>query len=362
MTNTVFAPISTQSILHGGVVAVGAKAYFYDASTTTPRAIWTNSGASIAATNPVIADGDGVIPPTWVSGTGDYRIVIYTSANVLIRSIEGLKGAAPETTAVVGASTYSLTTGDTKWNFDAAELSGFVKLNGLDIGNLASGAHYSDDNLLALFSYVWDKLSNALAPVSGGRGASAAADFTASKRLSLPDMRFRFPIGSSTMGTSAAAIASLWPTATAPGTPIGNPSGTLITANLPSHTHTGTTGVGSGTIAGNTSADGAHVHTGGTTDTSATHTHDYNAPTSVPVLAGTTFVSQYASTSSATTTASGAHSHAVTVPNTSSTHSHAVSLDPATHTHGGFTTAATGSGTAFDLLNPGIVVTFYMKT
>ena len=121
MTNTVFAPISTQTIFHSGVVAVGAKAYFYDAGSTTPRSIWTKSDATVAASNPVIADGDGVIPPTWITGTADYRIVIKTSTDVLIRTIEGLKGADSETTAVVGGDSYALVTGDIKWNFDSSE-------------------------------------------------------------------------------------------------------------------------------------------------------------------------------------------------------------------------------------------------
>jgi hypothetical protein len=291
MTNTVFAPISTQSIIHSGAPQAGAKVYFYGSGGTTPRTIWTDKNATIAASNPVIADGDGVIPPTWVSGTADYRIVVYTSADVLIRSIEDLEGAAPEAVGGgPGDTSYALVTGDIKSNFDSAELSGFVKLNGNSIGNASSGAHYADAGLADLFAYLWNRVSDTWCPVSGGRGANAAADFSAGKQLTLPDGRFRTFVGLSGMGASPSTLAADYAGASLPGFQGGLNRKTLITANMPSHTHTGTTGGGSGTIAGSTSTDGAHVHTGSTTDTSANHTHDYQKPTDSVILTGSTGV------------------------------------------------------------------------
>src|SRR6478609_2421678 len=336
MTNTVFAPISTQSIIHGGAPQVGAKCYFYGAGGTTPRSVWTDSHATIAASNPVIADGDGVIPATWVSGTADYRIVIKTSADVLIRTIEGLQGAASESVVIGPSTSYQLTTGDIKFNFDTAEQSGFVKLNGNDIGNGVSGAHYADDLLADLFTYLWNRVSNTYCPVSGGRGANAAADFSAGKKLTLPDARFRVLIGLSGMGSSPTSLAADYPGAANPGYPGGGNNKTLLSGNLPSHTHTGTTGAGSGTIAGNTATDGA-----------------------INVGATATLVFKLSS-AAANTGNAGGHTHVVTIPS-GGTHSHAVSLDPSTHTHT-FTTGATGSGTAMDVMNPFIAGTYYMKT
>lgn len=362
MANTVFAPISVIPIFYGSALAVGAKVFFYDAGGTTPRAIWTNKGGTVAASNPVITDGNGVIPPIWVSGTADYRIVVKTSADVQIRTIEGLQGAASETTVVVGGGTdYALTTGDVKWNLDSSEITGFVKLNGQTIGEAGSGAHYADDGLADLFAYLWNRVSNTYVPVSGGRGANAAADFSAGKQMTLPDMRFRSFMGLSGMGNSPVAAAANWGGAANPGFTGGNDSKTIASGNLPAHTHTGTTAAGSGTIGGTTATDGSHSHTGSTTDTSGTHNHSYNQPSDVTILTGTVGVTFKAALSAANTGDAGSHSHNVTVPSGGSTHAHALSGDPSGHTHT-FTTSSVGSGTALDVIGPFMAATCYMKT
>jgi hypothetical protein len=363
MTNTVFAPISAIPIFYGSALAVGAKVYFYDAGGTTPRSIWTNKGATVAASNPVITDGNGVIPPIWVSGTADYRIVINTASNQLIRTIENLQGAASEAGVVVGGgSTYALTTGDIKWNFDTSEITGFVKLNAQTIGNAGSGAHYADDLLADLYSYLWSRISNTYAPVAGGRGANAAADFAAGKQMTLPDMRFRDFRGLSGMGNSVVAAAANWGGASAPGFTGGNDSKTIATGNLPAHTHTGTTAAGSGTIGGSTATDGSHSHTGATTDTAGTHNHSYNTPADVVINTGASASPTFKATIAAANTGdAGSHSHNVTVPTSGSTHSHALNGDPSGHTHT-FTTSSVGSGTALDVIPPFAAATCYMKT
>jgi hypothetical protein len=362
MANTVFAPISAIPIFYNAALAVGAKVYFYDAGGTTPRPIWTDKGGTIAASNPVITDGNGVIPPTWVTGTADYRIVVHTASDQLIRTIEGLQGAASEAGVVVGgATTYALTTGDIKWNLDSAEITGFVKLNGQTIGNAGSAAYYADDLLADLFTYLWNRVSNTYAPVSGGRGANAAADFGAGKQMTLPDARFRDFRGLSGMGNSVVAAAANYGGASAPGFTGGSDSKTIATGNLPAHTHTGTTGNGSGTIGGSTATDGSHSHTGATTDTAGLHNHSYNQPADATVLTGTVAVTVKANNAAANTGDAGSHSHNVTVPTSGSTHSHALNGDPSGHTHP-FTTSSVGSGTALDIIPPFIAATCYMKT
>jgi hypothetical protein len=364
MTNTVFTPISAIPVFYNGSPAVGAKVYFYDAGATTPRSIWTNSDATTASGNPVTSDGNGVIPPIWVSGTGKYRIVINTSTGQLIRTIEGLPGAAPEATVVGGASSYALTTGDIKWNFDSNEQSGFVILNGQTIGNAGSGAHYADNALTTLFQYLWARLNNTDAPVSSGRGASGLADFNAGKTMGLPDMRFRCLVGRSGMGNTVSSLASDYPFADGVGVFGGANNAVLGTANLPAHTHTGTTGNGAGTIAGFTNGtDGLHGHTGGTADSAGAHDHPYLQPADVPINTGATSTVTFKATNAAGTTgSSGAHTHTLTIPNTGSGHGHAVSLDPATHNHPFTTGNGPGSSTRFDVMNPFRTATCYMKT
>lgn len=81
--------------------------------------------------------------------------------------------------------------------------TGWVKENGGTIGNATSGATTrANADTEALFTHLWTSFNNTMLPIqtSGGvastRGASAAADFAANKRLALFDSRARFPRGS----------------------------------------------------------------------------------------------------------------------------------------------------------------------
>ena len=65
--------------------------------------------------------------------------------------------------------------------------AGWLLLNDGTIGNAASLAtNRANADTETLFEQLWTLTSNSYCPVSGGRGASAAADFAASKTLQLP--------------------------------------------------------------------------------------------------------------------------------------------------------------------------------
>lgn len=77
--------------------------------------------------------------------------------------------------------------------------NGWIKENGGTIGNAASGAtNRANADTEALFTHLWNSFNNTLLPIqtSGGapttRGANAAADYAASKRMPLFDHRSRF--------------------------------------------------------------------------------------------------------------------------------------------------------------------------
>lgn len=77
--------------------------------------------------------------------------------------------------------------------------TGWVKENGGTIGSASSGATTrANADTAALFAYLWNNIDNATLPIqtSAGtattRGASAAADFAANKRMPLFDSRSRF--------------------------------------------------------------------------------------------------------------------------------------------------------------------------
>lgn len=150
--------------------------------------------------------------------------------------------------------------------------------------------------------------------------------------FNLPDMRGRIPI-------CAGAGASL--TARTLGTNIGAETATLAITNLPSHTHTASVGIQSVN----------HTHTGTSGNQSQTHAHAWNH------YIGTS--GSYGIFDSATASSSGTpntggiqqnHTHATTTGTESATHNHTV------------TNANTGSGTAFSIMPPSIVINFIIKT
>lgn len=114
----------------------------------------------------------------------------------------------------------------------ASAPAGWLLLDGKTLGDAGSSADHADAGYEALFVLLYDSMANSEAPVSGGRGASAAADWAAGKRIALPDLRGRAPIGSG----SGAGL-----TARTHGGSGGAESHVLTTGQIPSHSHGGTT-------------------------------------------------------------------------------------------------------------------------
>lgn len=74
--------------------------------------------------------------------------------------------------------------------------TGWLILNGDSICPAAGTCDQASDAYEDLYTLLWNSISNDNAPVAGGRGASAAADWAANKALTLPDARGRGTIGS----------------------------------------------------------------------------------------------------------------------------------------------------------------------
>jgi hypothetical protein len=96
-----------------------------------------------------------------------------------------------------------LATGDIKTVYGTGVLSGFVRANGRTIGSATSGAtERANSDTQALFQYLWGADANLA--VSGGRGASATADWAANKTITLPDARGKAIFAADDMGNSPA--------------------------------------------------------------------------------------------------------------------------------------------------------------
>lgn len=130
--------------------------------------------------------------------------------------------------------------------------TGWLLCSGGTIGSASSGAtSRANADTQTLYELLWAAFANAELPIqdSAGapstRGASAAADFAAHKRLPIPDIRGRVIAGKDDMGgTSANRLTNQ--TGGLNGDLMGATGGaethTLTEAQMPSHTHTITYG------------------------------------------------------------------------------------------------------------------------
>lgn len=314
----------------GGAVAVKDN----NGAALAAGALWTGQIITLRHNGTdwrvVAGYGAKVAAPLTGNGTSslldvDFSTMDATDTSAVISKIEGSSGYATFCVNIVtaGASVYSsalVPTGVSLPYFGTSAPAGFVMMSGRTIGDASSGAtERANADTSALFTLLWNGLADAEAPVSGGRGASASADFAAHKTITLPDGRGRAFFGKDNMGGTTASRVTSGGSGIV-GTTLGKAGGaethTLATSEAPAHTHA---------VSGNTATDGAHPHT----------------VTQVIAGAGGTQMSTAAGTSAVTTT----------VPSTGSAHAHALSL----------TSASTGGGGAHNNMPPALVSNYIIK-
>lgn len=255
--------------------ANGAIVQFFVGGTTTPLVVFNDAGESSPAGSEVAADAQGRWPSVYVPTGNAYDYYIRDVDGTLITSSEDVPN--PTVNAAVTPSVGAYETGDTMWTLKAGTRDGWVRLNGRTIGSSASAAtERANDDTSDLFEYLWNALNDTVSPVSGGRGASAAADFAANKTLTLKDLRGAAPRGLDDMGNSALGSLTNSPftvgDATTPGSTVGANSTTITSTQLPVHRHA------VGTLDVNDVPD--HMHAVGTlaTANAGGHTPSVNDP------------------------------------------------------------------------------------
>lgn len=240
-----------------------------------------------------------------------------TSGQVYIANGSG-SGAWTDTGATIGTANF--TTGDLKPTIKTSADTGWVMLDDGSIGDLSSSATtLASAGTSALFSLLWNNVSDTYCTVSGGRGVSAAADFAANKRITLPKTLGRV-LGAAGAGSGL--------TSRALGINLGEENHSISTTEVPSHTHTasGTTGTES------------VVHTHANTTFANTNGNNFNTGGGgAQVLLGSSTV---ANTTLTTTTS-----------NQSAFHTHTIAL----------TTDATGGGAAHNTMQPSLFVNWMIK-
>lgn len=85
---TMVVPLGWQVLDASGNPYSGAKANFYATGTTTPQATYSNAALSTPNANPLVADAAGRFGPAYGPTTTDYKVVLTTSADVVIATYD----------------------------------------------------------------------------------------------------------------------------------------------------------------------------------------------------------------------------------------------------------------------------------
>jgi len=373
--------------------APGAVAYFFSGGTTTPLTVYRDAGESSAHPNPVVADAFGRWPDVFVPYILGYDVQVKTADGVQLTYTQNIPNPDPVELTVTPDPTTSLSTGMVHAELINTTKTGFVRLNGRTMGNASSGGtERANADTSDLFSYLWNSLTDTIAPVSGGRGASAASDFAANKNIILPNAQGSVFIGLDDMGSTAggwfSGLTFGLGNATTPGSRIGINTLTLDITQMPAHTHSGTTNVESPTHqhTATTSVQSAdHTHSGTTNADSPAHSHSFSGTTStqgahshtVPIQTfnpaqglNASGILSGGSTSTSTdgdhshtfsgTTGTAAHTHTFTSGIQSANHTHSFTTTDGSHSHT-FITSSQGGGQPMNNIPRSLLVTWYIK-
>lgn len=239
-----------------GAPISGARAYFYVTGGTTPANVYADNALTTPLTNPVIADSAGRFVPIFLDPAVTYRLVVkdaddvaitngdvdplnptgttgtaslqdgsvttpklaasavttpkIADGNVTLAKMADIAGpailgrstgtGAPEAIGLSNPTTLNALLGRIGTIFayiGSSPPTGSLKCNGATIGSALSGSTNADAAYAALFALIWnlDATEYPILTSVGGastRGADAAADFAANKRLPLPDLRGEF--------------------------------------------------------------------------------------------------------------------------------------------------------------------------
>jgi microcystin-dependent protein len=322
-------PLSlTQQLDEFGNPLSGGQLYLIQAGTvSTPQNAFQDTALSIALPNPITLDSAGRLPQFFLAD-GQIKVRLQDKLGVVKFVADNLQVIGPSTGGGGGGGgavdpTTVLQTGDIKFRYDNAILTGFVRCNGKTIGNAVSGAtELADPSAQALFNFLW-LVDLTLAVTPGGRGANAAADWAANKQIALPDGRARDLMGLADMGNSnvglLAGVTFTKGNAITLGSQAGAGQRLLATANLPAHQHN------------------VYTH-------DPTHAHSYTLASGVYTAAGGgTAVA--VSLAGSTTGASATGLTVGSVPGVANDN----------------LTTFTGGSTAFDIVSPAMLITVYLK-
>jgi hypothetical protein len=185
-------PLSmTQQFDEFGKPLKGGQLFIIQAGTvSTPQDAFQDTGLTIKQPYPITLDAAGRIPQFFLAD-GSVKVRLQDKSGVVQLAADSVLVIGPSAGGGGGSTvdpTQLIQTGNMIFRYGFGALSGYVRLNNLTIGSATSGAtERANADTQALYLYLWG--IDPTLTVSGGRGASALADWTANKQLSLPDWR-----------------------------------------------------------------------------------------------------------------------------------------------------------------------------
>lgn len=104
-----------------GAPSPGAKAYFYETTTSTPKPAYSDAGLTTPITQPVTADSAGALPVIYLSPLGQYKVTLNRSNDTLLYTADPLSFITQANLTAIGI----LSTG-VKYDQTTAEATALV--------------------------------------------------------------------------------------------------------------------------------------------------------------------------------------------------------------------------------------------
>ena len=115
---------------NSGVPLAGGLLYSYEAGTTTPAPTYTTSAGTIANTNPIVLDAAGRPPSEIWLGPIAYKLVLKTSASVLLWTMDNIVGLPAARTQAYATATAGQTAFTVGFTYTVGNNSLNVLVNG----------------------------------------------------------------------------------------------------------------------------------------------------------------------------------------------------------------------------------------
>jgi len=240
-------PLSmTQQFDEFGKPLKGGQLFLIVAGTvSTPQDGFQDSQLTIKLPYPITLDAAGRIPQIFLAD-GFIKIRLQDARGVVQLASDGIQVIGPSAGGGGGTPVDSnalVQMGNIIARYGIGVLGGYVRLNALTIGSAVSGAtERANADTQNLFQYLWGVDPSLV--VSGGRGVSAAADWSANKQLTLPDWRGYAMGALDDMGNAPSGRLTTQYFGVSPlvlGAAGGGQAIAILIANVPAHVHNGVT-------------------------------------------------------------------------------------------------------------------------